>query len=137
MAEPPAPESGSIAQSLDHDSVLEWLREQRWFASKSQTLCGLEVLEEAVIGDQRTLAMVQVEFATGQHELYQLVLAPDGGEGGPDVLHDPNHARTLLAAIDKALEIDTQHGRFCFRHVTTASGDRPEWAMLNGSIGAT
>src|SRR5579875_1928229 len=128
MAEPPAPESGPIAQRLDHDSVLEWLRAQRWFASKSQTLCGLEVLEEAAVDDDLALAMVQVEFATGQHELYQLVLAQNGEGDELDVLNDNQHAHELLAAIDRSQEIDALHGHFCFRHVTNPDGTRPEWA---------
>jgi len=128
MPEPPAPESGPIAQSLDRDRVLGWLREQRWFASKSKTLCGLEVLEEAALDGELSLALVQVEFATGEHELYQLVLTPDGAGEDVDVLHDSGRARALLMAIDEGLEIDALHGHFGFRHVTTLSGVRPGWA---------
>jgi hypothetical protein len=105
MAEPPAPVSGPISQILDRDLLLGWLREQRWFASKSQTLCGLELVEEAAIDEHLALALVQVEFATGQHELYQLVLAQDTGSAGVDVLNDSQHAHELLAAIDQGLEI--------------------------------
>lgn len=130
MAEPPAPEPGPIAANLDRDQLLGWVREQRWFASKSQTLCGAEVVEEVAIGDQLTLAIVQVEFATGQHELYQLVTSPDGGGDGPDVLHDGWRAHALLAAIDESREVDGRHGHFCFRHVATADGQRPEWATV-------
>ncbi len=136
MAEPPAPVSGHISQILDRDLLLGWLREQRWFASKSQTLCGLELVEEAAIDEHLALAMVQVEFATGQHELYQLVLAQDAGSAGVDVLGDSQHAHELLAAIDQGLEIAGLHGRFYFRHVTTATGARPDWAMPSNGSGA-
>ncbi len=130
MAEPPAPESGSIAHSLDCDRLLGWLREQRWFASKSRTLTRVDVVEEAAVDDQVALAMVQVEFATGQHELYQLVLGLDEDGDDFDILHEPRHAHALLAAIDESLEIQGRHGRFGFRHVTTAEGVKPDWAGL-------
>ncbi len=137
MPEPPARESGPIANRLDRDTVLGWLREQRWFASKSQTLCGVEVLEEAAIDDQLALAVAQVEFATGEHELYQLVLAPDGNGGGPDVLGEGSRAHALLAAIDEGREIDGLHGQFGFRHVATADGRRPDWARPATDTDAT
>ena len=137
MPEPPARESGPIAKSLDRDTVLGWLREQRWFASKSQTLCGLEVLEEAAIDDQLALAVVQVEFATGDHELYQLVLPPDGSGGGLDVLGEGSRAHALLAAIEQGREIHGLHGHFGFRHVATADGRRPDWARPATDTDAT
>jgi trehalose synthase-fused probable maltokinase len=118
MAEPPDIEPGPIAQRLDHDSLLGWLREQRWFGSKSRSLAGLDVVEEAVIDDQLALALVQVHFATGAHELYQLVLGP--GSDNFDVLGEGQHAHHLLAAIDDGREIDGRHGRFLFRHVEHA-----------------
>jgi trehalose synthase-fused probable maltokinase len=58
-----------------------------------------------------------VQFATGVHELYQLLLAQGEGGDGVDVLADGEHARSLLAAIEQAREIDGLHGRFYFRHV--------------------
>ena len=115
MAEPPDTEPGPIAQRLDHERLLDWLREQRWFASKSQSLTGLDVVEEAAIDDELALAMVQVHFATGSHELYQLVLDPNSDD--LDVLNDGQRAHHLLAAIDDAREVNGRHGRFCFRHV--------------------
>src|ERR1700722_18929513 len=115
MAEPPDTEPGPIAQRLDHERLLGWLREQRWFASKSQSLTGLDVVEEAAVDDELALAMVQVHFATGSHELYQLVLDPHSDE--LDVLTDGQRAHHLLAAIDDGREVDGRHGRFGFRHV--------------------
>ena len=123
MAEPPDTEPGPIAQRLDHERLLGWLREQRWFASKSQSLTGLDVLEEAAIDDELSLAMVQVHFATGSHELYQLVLDPSSDSF--DVLTDGQHAHALLAAIDEGRGIDGRHGRFCFQHVERSDGDAP------------
>ncbi len=121
MAEPPDTEPGPIAQRLDTERLRGWLREQRWFAAKSQTLAGLDVVEEAAIDDELALAMVQVHFATGSHELYQLVVDRSGD--GLDVLAQGRHAHHLLAAIDQAREIDGRHGRFLFRNVEQTEGD--------------
>ena len=123
MAELPDTQAGPIAQRVNSETLLAWLREQRWFASKSRTLSGLEVVEEAAVDDQLSLAMMQVQFATGAHELYQLLLTPDEADDGVDVLTNSQHAHRLLAAIDQGREIDGRHGRFYFRHVDHASGD--------------
>ena len=125
MAEPPEIEPGPIAQRMDRDRLLGWLREQRWFGAKSQTLAGLDVVEEVSIGDQLALAMVQVHFATGSHELYQLALDPRSDS--PDVLTDGQRAHQLLAAIDDSREIGGRHGRFCFRHVDHSGGQDPAY----------
>jgi maltokinase len=121
MAEPPEIETGPIAQRLDGDSLLGWLRQQRWFGSKSQTLTGLDIVEEATIDEGLAIALVQVHFATGSHELYQLVLDP-GGDGS-DVLTDGQRAHRLLAAIDDAREVRGRGGCFCFRHVDRGEGE--------------
>lgn len=125
MAEPLDTQPGPIAQRVNSERLLHWLGEQRWFAAKSQTLSGLEVVEEAPVDDELALAIVQVQFATGAHELYQLLLTPDEADDGIDVLTDPAHARRLLAAIDQGRELDGRHGRFYFRHVDTGDGTDP------------
>ena len=86
MAELPDTQPGPIAQRVNSEALLVWLGEQRWFASKSQTLSGLEVVEEAVVDDRLSLAMVQVQFATGAHELYQLLLTPEEADDGEQTI---------------------------------------------------
>ncbi len=115
MGEPLDHEPGPVAQRLDPEELHSWLREQRWFAAKSQTITDVEVVEEAEVDTSLALALVQVHFANGSHELYQLLTDPVGGD--PDVLADGPHAHHLLAAIDDAREIAGRHGQFCFRHV--------------------
>jgi trehalose synthase-fused probable maltokinase len=125
MAEQPSPESASITQRLDSEALLGWLREQRWFGSKTQSLVGAEVVEEVAIDDELTLALVQVQFATGAHELYQLALAPRGAADQFDVFCESGPAHTLLAALDHGAEVDGLRGRFCFRHVASRDGRAP------------
>jgi maltokinase len=124
MAESPSPESGPIAQRLDSERLLAWLHEQRWFGSKSQSLIGADVVEEVMIDSELALALVQVHFATGAHELYQLALGSgdEAAGDGFDVFSESASARTLLAAIDAATEVQGLRGQFNFRHVGSAAG---------------
>ncbi len=132
MAESQDTQPDPIAQRVNSDRLLGWLGEQRWFASKRQTLSGLEVVEEGAIDDELALAIVQVQFATGAHELYQLLMTQDEAEDDVDVLSDGQHAHRLLAAIDEGRVIDGRHGRFYFRHV-----DHPEGSSTEGTTSTT
>jgi maltokinase len=130
---------GQVSHLLDDQRLAEWLPAQRWFASKSQALTGIELIEEATIDDDIALAMCQVLFASGGHELYQLAVSGLGGDLELDALGNPAHARTLLRAIDEGREVSTPRGRFCFRYVADAErslgaqGDEPEPVRLMGA----
>ncbi len=121
MAEPP--DTGSLGQRVDRDRLLEWLRDQRWFASKTQSLIGVEVLEEGALNDQLALTLTQVQFATGGHELYQILLAQQDGRVLFDVLTQSGYAHALMQAIDQNREVQGGHGRFYFRHVNHRNGE--------------
>jgi len=138
-------EQSDGAQSAE-TRLLGWMREQRWFAAKTQALAGVEIIEQAAFDDELSLAVAQVEFANGGHQLYQLLLARSEGErdGGPasgpaadsdaefDALPEPAHARTLLSAIEAGHELGGTHGRFYFRHVEGGKEDYP--AAANGPV---
>jgi maltokinase len=123
MAEPVSDHvaPGPLSARLDTGWLSGWIREQRWFAAKSQTLTGLELVEEAAIDDSLSLAICQVQLSSGTHELYQLALAEQDGEVRVGSLVGTSRALSLLQAIESGREIDGMHGCFCFRHV----GDDP------------
>jgi maltokinase len=114
---------------LDLESVGAWLEQQRWYASKSRHVSGLEVEERAALAADPPLllALVQAKFATGNHDLYQLPLAflpPSQGQTGTavartaewiavDAVADPELVRELLRNIEADTSIDTGEG--CFR----------------------
>jgi trehalose synthase-fused probable maltokinase len=98
------------------DELPEWLQAQRWYASKSRNVAGVEVVETAVLRDQPILllALIQARFATGTHELYQLLLA----DGSFDALSDhPSEAAELMTRLERGHAIETPQGRFSFEHV--------------------
>jgi len=117
---------------LDPEELGAWVEGQRWFASKSRGVSGVELVETVLLRHEAPLlflVLLQTRFATGTHELYQLALgvrpAEDGWEDHVvastddwvvyDALADPAHGRELLARIDAEALIETEHGRFCFQ----------------------
>src|ERR1700736_2873752 len=86
MAEPVKLEGVDIARLLDDESLREWIQVQRWSASKSRAVAGVELVESIVLREEPLLllTLAQTRFATGTHELYQLPLGlrPAGSSDG-------------------------------------------------------
>src|SRR2546430_10771071 len=117
MAEP-VQSPVNVERLVQLDALPEWLEQQRWYASKSRAVAGVEVVESAVLRDDPmlVLALVQARFATGTHELYQLLLSA----GKFDALGEPLEAAELLGRIGRAEPIETPQGRFAFERVDGA-----------------
>lgn len=131
-----------IRRCLDQESLRDWLAQQRWYASKSRALSGLEIVEGLTLREQPQLflALVQTRFATGTHEIYQLLLTFRGeterGPGRPiartdgwtayDALADPRQALEMLRRIGAGEEIDTDEGRFGFYPVDGVAKVAPD-----------
>jgi maltokinase len=109
----------AIDQLVDLDQLREWIHQQRWYASKSRSVSGIEPVEGVILCDDPILmlVLVQARFATGTHELYQLLL----GEQNFDGLTDPRQAHQLLSRIDSDVELEAAEGRFSFHHVAGAA----------------
>ena len=129
--------ANAFRHNLDVEALRQWVEQQRWYASKSRHVTGIEIDDGAVISDQPPLflALVQTRFATGSHELYQLPLTflPSGDSAGQtaiattadwsafDALSDPGVARDLLRRIYSEEQLDTDEGAFSFHHVDGAA----------------
>jgi maltokinase len=129
MSQPVDSPVEALLGNLDLEAVAAWLEKQRWYASKSRHVAGLEVEEAVALTDDPPLllALVQARFATGSHDLYQLPLAflsPAQGQTGSlvartkqwtavDAVADPELVRELLRHIDAETAIDTSEG--CLR----------------------
>ncbi len=147
MPDPVKLEGLDIPQMLDDEGLREWIGVQRWYASKSRSISGIEVVENVVLRDEPLLllTLVQTRFATGTHELYHLLLGlqPVGqGEAADkapaviatldgyevrDALADPTQATELLRRIRASDEIETQEGSFSF-HCADAAVEVSETA---------
>src|SRR5215207_7686905 len=86
------------------------LTEQRWFGSKSQDVADVRVLETVPVNGFE-IAIVEVSFHPGTHELYQLVL-----QAGEDAIADPEFARALAGLMDADADVETEDGMVEFRH---------------------
>jgi maltokinase len=101
-----------LERLVDLELLPEWLERQRWYASKSRSVHGVEIAESLVLREDPALvlSLVQARFATGTHELYQLLLAP----GTFDALTEPAEAAELIARFERRETIETEQGRFAF-----------------------
>jgi maltokinase len=92
------------------DELRDWIQEQRWYASKSRSVAEVEVIERLSLREDLQLSLVQTRFATGTHELYQLLV----GEGTFDALDEPEVALELVRLMDSGAGLDCTEGRFAF-----------------------
>jgi maltokinase len=130
MSDPVEVPAAEIRQCLDEESLRDWIAQQRWYASKSRGVSGIEVVEGIALREDPLLflALVQTRFATGIHELYQLPLilhasseatpaepiAHTAGWTAYDALADPGQLLELIRRMDSGEELDTGEGRFSF-----------------------
>jgi maltokinase len=130
MSDPVQIPAAEIRQCLDEVSLRDWVQRQRWYASKSRGVSGIEVVEGIVLREEPLLflALVQTRFATGTHELYQLPLSlhPSTAEVDAqaiartedwtayDALADPRQLLELIRRMDSGEELDAAEGRFSF-----------------------
>jgi maltokinase len=120
----------TLVEGLDLEAVGRWLEQQRWYASKSRHVTGIEIDHWIPIAETSAplvLALVQARFASGSHELYQLlisfmpeseveerrVIAGDGGRAAVDSVANPELVRDLLRLIDADTLMESEEG--CFR----------------------
>jgi maltokinase len=129
------------ADRLDLESVAAWLEDQRWYASKSRHVAGLQIDECVALSEAPPLLvmLVQARFASGSHELYQLpftLLAPAQlGDRTPvaatddwvavDAVADPELTRQLLRQIDSEQSLDGESGCFRFQRAEDSTPAHP------------
>src|SRR6266550_5188290 len=104
---------------MDEQSLIEYVTRQRWYVAKSRTVSHSEVLDTVTIRQaepQLTLALVELRYDTGAHDLYQLVLSDSGGGDPFDSLaEDPSLARELVSAMRAGLTVQGEEGAAEFR----------------------
>jgi maltokinase len=120
------------AESIDLEELAEWLVERRWFASKSRELSQVGVIDMPLLdpeAPQLRIALVEVHFGTGTHEIYQVPVAVDSGElpddgriaamdGGEytayDLLAERRDPPRLLKLIVAGGQVASDDGRVLF-----------------------
>jgi trehalose synthase-fused probable maltokinase len=118
------------------DALREFVIAQRWFGSKSREVAHFRLLETIPLTEQPlVLAVLEVEFLPGTHELYQLpigarpegewtegVIATNEGMAIYDAMSDPEMVRQLVRLIAAGAEIETGQGTAEFRSVGDGLG---------------
>jgi maltokinase len=111
------------------DALREFVVAQRWFGSKSREVAHFRLLETIPLTEQPMgIAVLEVEFLPGTHELYQLPIGarPEGewtdsvictneGMAIYDAMTDPELVRTLVRLIADNADVETAAGVAEFR----------------------
>ena len=119
------------------DALREFVLAQRWFGSKSKEVAHFRLLETIPLSELPLgLAVLEVEFLPGTHELYQLPIGarPEGewsdgvicvneGMAIYDAMSDPDTARQLMRLMAEDTEIETGQGVAEFRAVGALSAE--------------
>jgi trehalose synthase-fused probable maltokinase len=99
---------------MDEAALIEYVTRQRWYGAKSRTVSHSEVLDTVVIRQadpQLSLALVEMRFDTGAHEIYQLLFSGDPEEGTFDGLgEDAGIAREIVSAMRAGLTLQGSEG---------------------------
>jgi len=93
----------------------EWLPQQRWYAGRARTLSSVKEASSTKLGDNLDLVLIDVGYADGTTERYQVIVAwdnnpiaefsnvatigADGDRAGYDALYDQGAARYLLSVV--------------------------------------
>jgi maltokinase len=99
---------------MDETALIEYVTRQRWYGAKSRTVSHSEVLDTVVVRQaepQLSLALVEMRFDTGVHEIYQLLFSGDPEDGGIDGLaEDAGIAREIVSAMRTSLTLQGAEG---------------------------
>lgn len=110
---------------MDEQALIEYVTRQRWYGAKSRTVMHARVLDSVVLRTaepQFALALVELGYETGAHEIYQLFYALRDGELEPDGLDEPQLARELVSAMRSGLTLQAIEGIVEFRPVEGFAG---------------
>jgi trehalose synthase-fused probable maltokinase len=99
--------------SLDEQALIEYVLDQRWYGAKSRSVAHAHVLESVVLRTaepQFAIALVEMRYDTGAHDIYQLLYSMRDGVLHVDGLDDPQLARELVSAMRSGLTLQGAEG---------------------------
>ena len=125
-----------LVQAIGEDDLAAYVTGRRWFGSKSREVAGARILEATVARNEApalVLALVEIRFLPGTHEIYQVpfglrprgehweesVVAELEGWTAYDAMADPDLARELVRLIGSGATLgsggSTFHKELSFR----------------------
>jgi trehalose synthase-fused probable maltokinase len=99
---------------MDERALIDYVTRQRWYGAKSRTVSHSEVLDTVTIRQAEpklTLALVELRYDTGAHDLYQLLFS--GGDDGVSfdgLAEDAGIAREIVSAMRAGLTLQGGEG---------------------------
>jgi maltokinase len=104
---------------LEAPELIDYVTRQRWYGAKTRAVSHSEVLETVPIRTtepELTLALVEMRYDTGAHDIYQLLFASREGDLDVDGLaEDASLARELVSAMRAGLTLQGTEGLVEFR----------------------
>ena len=111
--------------TFDEQALIAHVTRQRWYGAKSRDVAHAEVLDSVVVRTsepQLVLALVEMRYETGAHDIYQLVYAVRDGAIELDGLGDTALARELVSAMRSGLNLQGTEGIVEFRPIEGFAG---------------
>ena len=109
--------------SFDERALIEHVMGQRWYGAKSRGVAHAQVLDSVIVSTeepQLALALVEMRYETGAHDLYQLLYALRGDELEFD--DDVVLARELVRALRTGATLHGVEGTVEFHSVAGFGG---------------
>ena len=94
---------------MEENALIEYVTRQRWYGAKSKTVSHSEVLDTITIRQaepELSLALVEMRYDTGAHDIYQLLFS--GGTDGvtfDSAREEAGIAREIVSAIDRSSSV--------------------------------
>ena len=111
--------------SFDEQALIDYVTGQRWYGAKSRAVAHSQVLDSVVLRTtepQFALALVEMRYDTGAHDIYQLLYALRDGVFEIEPLDEPQLARELVSAMRSGLTLQGAEGIVEFRPVEGFAG---------------
>ena len=89
--------------------LLEQITQRRWYGSKSRTATHAEVLDTIAVREELTIALVELRYDTGAHDVYQVLLTGDEIELGRELV-GAMRTRATLRGSDGAVDFHPADG---------------------------
>ena len=103
---------------LTEDALVSYVRSQRWYGAQTRAVQGVTVVDRVPMGGEGSpsLALVELTFETGGHELYQLLLEEDDGTV-VDATGSPALADRLVRLLADRATVEGGDGRVEFNAI--------------------
>jgi trehalose synthase-fused probable maltokinase len=99
---------------MDENALIEYVTRQRWYGAKSKTVSHSQVLDTITIRraePEQSLALVEMRYDTGAHDIYQLLFS--GGTHGvtfDSAKEEAGLAREIVSAMRTGLTLQGSQG---------------------------